>query len=197
MKNPLGELVEQLSLLPGVGEKSAQRLAFFFLSLSKADVHRFSRVLSETREAIRYCELCFNISLAERCHICEDLERQHDVLCVVSEPKDVFSIERAGEFKGVYHVLGGLVSPLEGIHPEMLRVQELVDRLKQGRVSELIFAINSTVEGDTTILYLTQVLRPLGVKLSKLAYGLPMGADIDYTDELTLTKALQGRVELE
>lgn len=177
-----------------MGEKSAQRLAFFFLSLSPEEVEGFSNELIRTRKAIRYCSQCYNIAISDLCHICADPSRDPGSLCVVADPRDIFSLEKAAVFKGHYHVLGGLISPLDGIHPELLRLRELVDRLKNKAFSEVILAINPTVEGDATILYLEKLLAPLQVKVSRLAYGLPMGADIEYTDELTLQKAFQGRV---
>jgi recombination protein RecR len=194
--NPLTHLVNQLSKFPGIGEKSAQRLAFFLLSISKGDVHKMAEAMTETRNNIRYCDTCFNISFTETCHVCANPKRDPSTLCVVASPKDLFAFERSGEFKGVYHVLGGLISPIDGIHPEMLRLEELLSRVRKGDIKEVILAINSTVEGDATTLYLSEVLSSLPLKITKLAYGLPVGADIDYADELTLQKALIGRKEV-
>ena len=196
VQNPLQAIVGQLSKLPGIGPKSAQRLSFFFLSLSKKEVAEFARVVTETRENIRYCDTCFNISFSDRCYICTNPLRNPKQLCVVAEPKDVFAIERTQEYKGVYHVLGGVVSPIDGIHPDSLRMAELLERVKTQGITEIILAINSTIEGDATVHYLTYILKDfVGVK-SKLAYGLPVGADMDYTDDLTLRKALMGRTGL-
>ncbi len=195
-QNPLQALITQLTKLPGVGQKSAQRLAFFFLSLPKPDVTQFAKVLTHTRDNIQYCKHCFNISLSEACFICSDPRRDPHQLCVVAEPKDIFAIERTLAFKGKYHVLGGLLSPIDGIHPELLRIPELVRRLKSEAITELVLAINPTIEGDATILYLTQVLQEWPISKTKLAYGLPVGADMDYADDMTLRKALSGRTPL-
>ncbi|MBT6121497.1 recombination protein RecR [bacterium] len=192
-KNPLDGLMTQLTKFPGVGQKSAQRMAFFLLSIPGKDVHSMASTMVDTRQRIRYCERCFNISFEKTCSICEDSNRDRSLLCVVSEPKDIFAIERAGQFKGNYHVLGGLISPIDGILPESLRIKELIERLKSEPLSEVIFAINPTIEGDATILYLTKILASFETKLSSLAYGLPVGSDMDYADELTLQKAFQGR----
>jgi len=193
IENPLQPLIQQLSRLPGVGEKSAQRLSFFFLSLPFSDVQQFASVLLDIREKIRFCDLCFNISVHTKCHICLDDTRENDKLCLVAEPKDVFALERTREFKGRYHVLGGLLSPIQGIYPDMLRIKELLNRLKTESIQELIFAINPTIEGESTILFLQDILKEYSMSLSKLAYGLPIGSDIDYADQLTLTRALTGR----
>ena len=194
--NPLTELIDQLQKLSGVGPKSAQRLAFYFLSMPREEVDRFSQVLTRTRTNIRYCRRCFNISFSEQCFICSDSSREQRAVCLVAEPRDIFALERTHEFRGVYHVLGGLISPLDGIHPETLRIQELMARLKTEPIAELILAINPTVEGEATILYLTHELKGYPVKLTKLAYGLPVGGDIDYADEMTLQRAFQGRVQI-
>ena len=195
-QNPLTHLVNQLSKFPGVGEKSAQRLAFFLLSIPKSDVSKMAEAMTDTRNKIRYCETCFNISFTNQCHVCASHNRDRATLCVVAAPKDLFAFEKAGDFKGVYHVLGGLISPIDGMHPEMLRLEELISRVRQGDIKEVILAINSTVEGDATTLYLSEILGSLPIKITKLAYGLPVGADIDYADELTLQRALSGRKEV-
>ena len=196
LNNPLSHLVQQLSKFPGVGEKSAQRLAFFLLSLPKEEVGKMAQAMIDTRNNIRYCDSCFNISFQPRCYLCSDERRERSMMCIVASPKDIVAFERSGEYKGVYHVLGGLLSPIDGIHPEMLRIEELVTRLRTGEVTEIILAINATVEGDTTCLYLSNLLSGLNISISKLAYGLPVGADIDYADELTLQKALTGRKQI-
>lgn len=195
-KNPLLGLIAQLKRLPGVGEKSAQRMAFFLLSLSEKEVAEFAREALETRRRIRYCERCFNISLSEQCYVCLDDNREPGLLCVVADPKDIFAMERMGAFKGRYHVLGGLISPLDGIHADVLRFSELRSRISTEGITEVVLAINPTVEGDTTALYLQQYLSQTDVLVTKLAHGLPMGGDIDYADELTLQKALMGRVRV-
>ncbi len=196
VENPLQSLTEQLTKLPGIGPKSAQRLAFFFLSLSMGEVREFAEVLVKTRSSIRYCSRCFNIAISDLCFVCANPARDRHSLCVVSEPKDIFAVERMREFRGVYHVLGGLISPIDGIHPEVLRIAELQARLQSESVSEVILAINPTIEGDTTVLYLTKLLKQYPITVSKLAYGLPVGSDIDYADEMTLQKAFQGRTSV-
>ncbi len=191
--NPLDPLIEQLKKFPGIGEKSAQRLAFYVLGLSQQNVNQMAESLVTTRESIRYCDRCFNISLEALCHVCNDPKRDVAQLCIVAEPRDIFAIERTHAFKGYYHVLGGLISPLDGVQPELLRIKELTDRLGKEPFKELLFAINPTVEGDTTVMYLTSVLSAFDVSFTRLSYGLPMGADIDYVDEITLTKAISSR----
>ena len=191
--NPLEPLISELKRLPGVGDKSAQRLAFFLLSISEKDVQQIATTMVETRKKIVYCQSCFNISLDETCYICADERRLQNTLCIVSEPKDIFAMERTGVYKGLYHVLGGLISPLDGVHPESLRIKELVERLQNQSFDEVVFAINPTVEGDSTIMYLSAILESLNLTITKLAYGLPMGSDIDYADEMTLAKAISSR----
>jgi len=188
--------VAQFKKLPGVGDKSAQRLAFYVLSMAESEVTQFATEMVQTRRSIQYCSTCYSISRQDRCHICTNPSREQDRLCVLSEPQDVFSIEKTHSFRGVYHVLGGLISPLDGVHPEMLRLPELMSRIQSGAFKEIILAINPTVEGDSTVMYLQSMLQSYQGKLTKLAHGLPMGADIDYADELTLQKALEGRVVL-
>mgnify|MGYP001212280176 FL=1 len=191
--NPLEPLISELKRLPGVGDKSAQRLAFFLLRISEKDVQQIATTMVETRKKIIYCQSCFNISLDETCYICADERRLQNTLCIVSEPKDIFAMERTGVYKGLYHVLGGLISPLDGVHPESLRIKELVERLQNQSFEEVVFAINPTVEGDSTIMYLSAILESLNLTITKLAYGLPMGSDIDYADEMTLAKAISSR----
>ena len=191
--NPLDPLILELSKLPGIGPKSAQRLAFFLLSLPEEDVVHMATTMKSVRQSIKYCYTCFNISLSEQCHVCSDSTRHHGQLCIVAEPKDIFAIERTHEFRGVYHVLGGLISPLDGTYPDSLRIAELIDRLKKSEYSEVILAINPTIEGESTILYLQSLLKSYDVNVSTLAYGLPVGSDMDYADELTLQKAFLGR----
>lgn len=194
--SPIDPLVKQLMKLPGIGEKSGQRLAFFLLSLPQKEVTELAHTIADTRSQIRYCQQCFNIALTETCHICKDTTRNKDILCVTATPQDVFALERTHEFKGYYHVLGGLISPIDGIHPEMLRITELMSKIQNNAVKEVILAINPTIEGEATTLYLTQLLSRYEINLTKLAHGLPMGADIDYCDELTLQKALNGRTKI-
>ena len=195
--NPLEPLITQLKKWPGIGEKSAQRLAFFLLSMPSHDVKKMGNTMIESKENIRYCNTCFNISLHEQCHICSNPKRDQNTLCIVAEPKDIFAIERTHAFHGLYHVLGGLISPLDGIQPESLRINELCSRLKQDNYTELLFAINPSVEGDTTLLYLKSILSPFNLTCTRLAYGLPMGSDLDYADDVTLTKAISARRTLD
>lgn len=196
-QSPLASLVQQFTKLPGIGEKSAQRLAFFVLSMPKKDVERFSEVMTDTRRRMKYCQYCFNLSYTDTCFICANPKRNQSQLCVVAEPRDIFALERSGEYKGIYHVLGGLISPIDGIQPEALRIYELLNRCKTMELNEIVIALNPTIEGDATGLYLHSLLKEYNVKISKLAYGLPVGSDIDYADEMTLQKALIGRTVLE
>lgn len=191
--HPLAPLMEQLKKMPGIGNKSSQRLAYFLMSMSQVDVQKFADILAKTRQEIRYCEDCFNLCYEARCHICSDPRRRQDMICVVSDPQDLESIEQMGAYHGVYHVLGGLISPLDGMYPELLRCEELLERVNRSQIQEVIFAINPTIEGDTTMLYLKELLKGHQLTLTHLAYGLPMGSDIDYADSLTLEKAFQGR----
>ena len=193
MEHPLQPLITQLCKLPGVGQKSAQRLAFFLLTLPLDSVREFAQVMFDTRKNIQYCQECFNISVTQTCHICQDVGRVSHGLCVVAQPKDILALERTHSFKGVYHVLGGVISPLDGIYPDVLRIKELIGRIQTLNVSEIVFAINPTIEGDATVLYLTDALRKMPCKKTRLAYGLPVGGDLDYADELTLKKAFMGR----
>jgi recombination protein RecR len=197
MKHPLQPLIDHFSKLPGVGPKSAQRLAFHVLSMPLGDVQGFANTLRETRENMRYCERCFHITTMQYCDVCMSPKRDVGFCCVVAHPKDVMAIERTASYQGIYHVLGGLLSPLDGMHPQSLRIPELISRVKQTPFREIVLAISPTIEGEATALYLAEVLAPYRIPLSKLAYGLPVGADMDYTDELTLQRALMGRTPME
>ncbi len=194
--NPLDPLIQELKKWPGIGEKSAQRLAFFLLSLKQNDVTKMAHTMVDTRDSIKYCKDCFNISLHDQCHICSSTKRDRASLCIVAEPKDIFAIEKTHAYTGIYHVLGGLISPLDGVHPESLRIKELIQRIQNNTFHEVLFAINPSIEGDSTSLYLTSLLEPFKLNITKLAYGLPMGSDIDYADEITLTKAISARREI-
>ncbi len=193
----LQNLVNALTILPGVGPKSAQRMAFFLLRRPVLEIDAFAKTLVTTRHTVRTCEDCFHVAFSDKCSICVTPNRDGRMLCVVAEPKDVFALERMGEFKGLYHVLGGLVSPIDGINPEMLRIPELLKRLAEGHFQEVVLAISPTIEGEATTLYLTKLLTRSGLKLTRFAYGLPAGADLDYTDALTLHRAFTGRSNLE
>jgi len=187
------DLIDELGRLPGVGPKSAQRIAFHLLQADEPDVRRLADVLVEVKARVKFCSICFNVSEAELCRICSDPRRDQTVLCVVEEYKDVVAIERTREFKGRYHVLGGAISPIDGIGPEQLRVRELMMRLSDGTVTELILATDPNLEGEATATYLTRMLKDLDLTVTRLASGLPVGGDLEYADEVTLGRALAGR----
>ncbi len=193
---PVQRLIDEFARLPGVGAKSAQRLAFHILNAEEADARRLAEAIIDMRVSVRLCSRCFNVTADEECSICLDLRRDPTLVCVVERVQDIPVIERTQEFRGRYHVLGGAISPIAGIGPEQLRVKELLARVDDENVSEVIAATNPTLEGDTTAMYLARLLKPLGVKVSRLASGLPVGGDIDYADEITLGRALAGRTEL-
>ncbi len=192
---PIDHLVEALTRLPGIGKKSATRLAFHILRSSAAEAQGLARAILDVKEKIHLCGLCFNLTDEDPCQICQDEHRNRETLCVVEGPNDLMAIENTGEYKGRYHVLHGAISPLEGIGPENLKVKELMDRLRKEKISEVILAINPTVEGSTTTLYLIDLIKPLGVRVTRIAYGIPMGSEIEYVDSMTLSKAMEGRRE--
>jgi len=187
------DLIDELGRLPGVGPKSAQRIAFHLLAAESADVGRLVAALQRVQAEVRFCSTCFNVAEGEQCRICRDPRRSDDVICVVEEPKDVVAIERTREFRGKYHVLGGAISPIEGIGPDDLRVRELVTRLASGEVTEIILATDPNLEGEATATYLARLLKPMGLRVTRLASGLPVGGDLEYADELTLGRAFEGR----
>ena len=187
------DLIDELGRLPGVGPKSAQRIAFHVLSADPADVNRLATALRKVKELVRFCTTCFNVAESEQCRVCRDTRRTNEVLCVVEEPKDVVAVERTGEFRGRYHVLGGAINPLEGIGPDNLRIRELLVRLGTGEVKELILATDPNTEGEATATYLGLMVKPMGIAVTRLASGLPVGGDLEYADEVTLIRALQGR----
>ncbi len=187
------DLIDELGRLPGVGPKSAQRIAFHLLSTDPADVRRLAGVLMEVKDKIRFCVTCGNVAEEEQCRICRDARRDLTLLCVVEESKDVIAIERTREFHGRYHVLGGAISPIEGIGPDELRIRELMQRLADDTVTEVILATDPNLEGEATATYLTRMLRPLGLRVTRLASGLPVGGDLEYADEVTLGRAFEGR----
>jgi len=187
------DLIDELGRLPGVGPKSAQRIAFHVLSADPADVNRLANALRRVKELVRFCTTCFNVAEAEQCRVCRDTRRSTEVLCVVEEPKDVVAIERTGEFRGRYHVLGGAINPLEGIGPDNLRIRELLIRLGTGEVKELILATDPNTEGEATATYLAIMVKPMGIAVTRLASGLPVGGDLEYADEITLGRAFEGR----
>ena len=193
---PLAQLIDQFQKLPGIGPKSAQRMAFFMLKMPLSEVEKFATTLVEAKKQIKYCHICFNMSSQDPCEICSSHKRTKDTICVVAETKDLTAIEKTHEFKGMYHVLQGLISPIDGITPEDLRIKELLQRVADDEVKEVIFAINPSVEGDATTLYLSKLLKPFGVKLTRIAFGLPIGSELEYVDELTLARAMEGRREI-
>jgi recombination protein RecR len=190
---PLARLIDEFQKLPGIGPKSAQRLAFHVLKQAPEDVRSFSDALLDARDKIGYCQRCFNLSAQDICEVCSQPGRKPVLLCIVAEPKDLYALERTGEFRGVYHVLQGLISPLEGIGPEDLKIKELLARLSDPGVEEVILALPPSIEGDTTSLYLSRMIKPLDIRLTRIAFGLPVGADLEYADNMTITRALQGR----
>ncbi|MEJ5867465.1 recombination mediator RecR [Pseudokineococcus sp. 5B2Z-1] len=187
------DLVEELGRLPGVGPKSAQRIAFHLLASDAEDVQRLASALTEVKRRVRFCDVCGNVAEAERCRICLDDRRDGTVVCVVEEPKDVVAIERTREFRGRYHVLGGAISPIEGVGPDDLRVRELMTRLASGEITELILATDPNLEGEATATYLARLCKPMGLRITRLASGLPVGGDLEYADEVTLGRAFEGR----
>jgi recombination protein RecR len=187
------DLIDELGRLPGVGPKSAQRIAFHLLAADPTDVRRLAHVLTEVKDKIRFCNTCGNVAEDEQCRICRDTRRDLSVICVVEEPKDVQAIEKTREFRGRYHVLGGAISPIEGIGPDDLRVKELMTRLADGSVTELILATDPNLEGEATATYLARLMKPMGLRVTRLASGLPVGGDLEYADEVTLGRAFEGR----
>ena len=187
------ELIDELGRLPGVGPKSAQRIAFYLLQADEDRAKRLAEVLTEVKERVRFCEKCGNVAEADLCNICRDPRRSKASICVVEESKDVQAIERTREFKGLYHVLGGAISPIEGIGPDNLRIKELVARLADPEIKEIIIATDPNLEGEATATYLTRMLSPMGITISRLASGLPVGGDLEYADEITLGRAFEGR----
>ena len=187
------DLIDELGRLPGIGPKSAQRIAFHVLATEAADVERLAQVLLDVKSKVRFCEVCGNVAESDRCRICLDPRRSEDVLCVVEEAKDVVAIERTREFRGKYHVLGGAINPINGIGPDNLRIRELMTRLADGNVTEVILATDPNIEGEATATYLARMLRGMDVPVSRLASGLPVGGDLEYADEITLGRAFEGR----
>lgn len=193
---PLQRLIDELARLPGIGQKSAQRMAFHLLSVEEADALRLAQSITDMREQLGICKRCFNVTSTEECMICRDPRRDTSTVCVVERAQDIAVIERSQEFRGRYHVLGGSISPIGGIGPGQLRISELGERVVAEGITELIVATNPTVEGDVTAMYLARELKPTGVRITRLAMGLPVGGDLDYADELTLGRALTGRMEM-
>jgi recombination protein RecR len=186
-------LIDELGRLPGVGPKSAQRIAFHLLAADPADVSRLTEALKEVKDKVQFCRTCGNVAEAEECRICRDAKRDLRIICVVEEPKDVVAIEKTREFRGRYHVLGGAISPIEGVGPEDLRIKELMTRLADGTITELILATDPNLEGEATATYLARLVKPMGITVTRLASGLPVGGDLEYADEVTLGRAFEGR----
>ena len=195
-EGPIQDLIDELSRLPGIGPKSAQRLAFHLVKSPPDDAKRLAEAIVQAKERIFFCRECGNVAEGELCRICRDEGRDRTVLCVVEEPKDVATIEKAGGIKGRYHVLGGAISPLDGIGPEDLRTKELLERVERDSVTEVIIATNPNLEGNATAMYVSALLKPAGVRVTRLASGLPVGGDLEYADEVTLSQALEGRREM-
>lgn len=193
---PILRLLEELERLPGIGPKSAQRIAYWLLASETADAERLAGAITEVKRSIHFCPVCFNFAEDELCAICADSRRDQSKICVVEEPRDLVAVDRTGEYRGLYHVLQGAISPIDGIGPERLKVRELLDRLASGEVTEVVIATNPNVEGETTALYLARLIKPLGVKVTRIASGLPVGGDLEYADEVTLGRALEARREM-
>lgn len=193
---PLQKLVEQFEKLPGIGNKSAQRLAYCVLNMKDEEVKEFSKSIIDAHEKIKYCEECCNFSDDTKCSICSSEKRDKAVICVVETPRDAMAIEETNEFSGVYHVLHGTISPLDGRGPDDLTIKKLLSRIENANVKEIIMATNPTVEGEATAMYISRLLKPLGIKITRLAYGIPVGGDLEYADGMTLARALQGRSEI-
>ncbi len=193
---PLTELISQFERLPGIGRKTAQRLAFSILEQPPENAEKFAEALLNARRKIHFCKVCQGLTDSEICGICGDNRRDRGVICVVAEPRDVMAFERTREYQGLYHVLHGVISPLDGITPDQLRIKELMSRLGSDEVREIIMATNPTVEGEATASYLSRLIKPMGIKVTRLAYGIPVGGDLEYADEFTLARALEGRNEI-
>jgi len=195
-EGPVQRLIDEMARLPGIGQKSAQRLAFHLLSVEEADARRLATAITDMRDQVTLCVRCFNVAAGEECSICRDTRRDLSLLCVVERPQDIVVVERTQEFRGRYHVLGGALSPINGVGPGQIRIEELRARIGPEEIKELILATNPTLEGDATAMYIARELKPLGVRVTRLASGLPVGGDLDYADELTLGRALAGRMEI-
>ena len=193
MIRPLANLYEQLRRLPGVGSKTAMRLAYHIIDMPEGEVQQLAEALSNAKKSIHYCSQCYNLTDGDKCAICSDPSRDSFTICVVEQPQDIAAMERSHGYNGLYHVLHGVLSPLDGVGPDKLRIRELFQRLQQESISEIIIATNSDVEGEATATYLAQLLKPIGITVSRIAHGLPMGGDLEYADEVTLSKALENR----
>ena len=193
LAEPINQLIKRLAKLPGVGEKTASRFALYILRSSKEEAYNLARSIVNVKEKITFCSVCYNLTDENPCKICKDEKRDKEIICVVEEPGDLMALESSGDFKGKYHVLFGVISPLDGVTPDDIRIQELLERLNNGQVKEVIVATNPTTNGNATALYLSNLIKPLGIKVTRIAQGIPIGGDIEYTDEVTLRKAMEGR----
>ena len=193
---PLERLVDQFESLPGIGHKSAQLIAYHVLNMSREEAQRFAQTITDAHENIHYCSVCCNLTDSDLCPICRSDNRDKSIICVVEDPRDVFALERTNEFNATYHVLHGAISPLGGVGPDQLKIKELLKRVGDGAVKEVIMATNPTVEGEATAMYISRLLKPLGIRVTRLAYGIPVGGDLEYADEVTLSRAIEGRQEL-
>lgn len=194
---PVAKLIEELGRLPGIGPKTAQRLAFYILDLPEERAKSLAEAIAEVKSKTKYCSVCCNITAKDPCEICSDLNRDHSIISVVEEPKDLVALEKTREYKGLYHVLHGAISPMDGIGPDQLRIKELLERLKSKEVKEVILVTNPNIEGEATAMYLARLIAPLGILVTRIAHGLPVGGDLEYADEITLLKALEGRRKVE
>lgn len=193
---PLSKLIEQFERLPGIGRKTAQRLAFYVLNLPEEQAKEFSQAILDAKKSMHYCSVCQNLTDLEICPICSSPVRNKSLICVVEDPRDVVAFEKTHDYDGLYHVLHGVISPMDGIGPEHLKIKELLKRVGDGTVTEVIMATNPDVEGEATAMYVSRLLKPLGVRVSRIAYGIPVGGDLEYADEVTLSRALEGRSEI-
>ncbi|WP_315169621.1 recombination mediator RecR [Metaclostridioides mangenotii] len=193
---PINRLIEEFSKLPGVGRKTAQRLAFHVINMDEKDVKELSHAILDAKSNIKYCSICCNIADSDPCSICSNKNRTSNVICVVEDSRDVAAMEKIREFNGQYHVLNGVISPMDGVGPEMLNVKELIQRLGNQDVKEIIMATNPTIEGEATAMYIAKLVKPMGIKTTRIAHGLPVGGDLEYADEVTISKALEGRREI-
>ena len=193
---PINRLIEEFSKLPGVGRKTAQRLAFHVINRNIKDVETLYKTIVDEKKEIKYCSICCNITDKDPCSMCSNKNRDSHIICVVEDPRDVAAMERTKEFKGQYHVLNGVISPMDGIGPDMIRIRELITRLANQDVKEIIMATNPTIEGEATAMYIARLVKPMGIKVTRIAHGLPVGGDLEYADEVTISKALEGRREI-
>ncbi|SFE66244.1 recombination mediator RecR [Peptostreptococcus sp. D1] len=193
---PIDRLINELSKLPGVGRKTAQRLAFHIINMDSNDINALAKALVDVKNEIKYCKICCNIADSEICSICSNQHRDSSMICVVEDPRDVAAMERTKDYNGKYHVLNGVISPMDGVGPEMLKIKELISRLGTGEVKEIIMATNPTIEGEATAMYISRLVKPMGIKVTRIAHGLPVGGDLEYADDVTISKAMEGRREI-